>query len=321
MQDSQKLWLIRTLFVGMSVLCGCMTHVSEQTSESGHSAVDEPQAASGRRRFFSAVSSSAAATQKASDSASQQVAQNSPDDLFLFQPAKFPTGNWQPARLQYSDEWIDVDKEKIHAWYCPVDPEQRRACLLYCHGNAGNISYLAAYLAALQKAKIAVLAFDYRGYGKSEGKPSKDGILRDASAARTRFATLAGVTEDEIVLMGRSLGGAVAVQLASQKQSRGLILESTFASYSETAAFHFPKLAWLVPKDKLNSVETIQAYHGPLLQSHGDADRVIPYEFGQKLFRAANEPKKFVTIPRGDHNDPQSGEYFLAFSRFIDELP
>jgi fermentation-respiration switch protein FrsA (DUF1100 family) len=135
------------------------------------------------------------------------------------------------------------------------------------------------------------------------------------------LARRAGVPETQVVLMGRSLGGAVAVQLAGEMPPRALILQSTFSSLKDVAAHHYPALAWLAPADKLNCVARISRYKGPLLQSHGDADRTVPYALGRKLFEAAREPKRFITIPKGDHNDPQTPEYYRQLKGFLDALP
>jgi fermentation-respiration switch protein FrsA (DUF1100 family) len=140
------------------------------------------------------------------------------------------------------------------------------------------------------RLNASVLVFDYRGYGKSEGTPSEAGLLADARAARRWLAARTGVAERDIVVVGKSLGGGVAVDLAAKDGARALILESTFPSLPEVAAHHVPWLPthWLM-NTRLNSVAQIGNYHGPLLQSHGDADRTIPYEMGRKLFDAANE--------------------------------
>jgi fermentation-respiration switch protein FrsA (DUF1100 family) len=148
-----------------------------------------------------------------------------------------------------------------------------------------------------------------------------EGVLKDARAARQVLAKRAGVDPAEVVLMGRSLGGAVAVRLASEAAPRGLILESTFSSLRDVASEHYPAVAWGVPQEKLNSVSAISRYDGPLLQSHGDADRTISFASGKKLFLAAKGPKTFVTIPGGDHNDAQTDDYYLQLDRFLDKLP
>ncbi|MCA9173159.1 MAG: alpha/beta hydrolase [Planctomycetales bacterium] len=241
------------------------------------------------------------------------------DDRLLFFPSKHPDGNWEPERLQYQDVWMTAaDKTRIHGWYCPVD--KPLAHVLFAHGNAGNITHRASLLAMLQAMGISALAFDYRGYGKSEGLPSKDGVVQDGAAARTKLASLGGVRERDVVLMGRSLGGAVVIQLAADAPARGLIVESSFSSLSDVAKHHYPRLAWIVNPDSLNSTAALAKYRGPFLQSHGDADRTIPFALGKKLFESANEPKRFVTIARGDHNSPQSAEYYRALAEFITSL-
>ncbi|NQV28194.1 MAG: alpha/beta hydrolase [Rhodopirellula sp.] len=243
------------------------------------------------------------------------------DELLLFQPTRYPQGDWQPIGLEFDDVWItSSDGTKIHGWYCPT--EKPVAVLLYCHGNGGNLAGRAATLQLLQeKLHLSVLIFDYRGYGRSEGKATVAGAIADARAARTELAKLAKVNESEIVLMGRSLGGAIAVQLAADASPRGLIVESSFSSLREVAREHFPKLAWLVPKNKLDSAQAIATIQCPLLQSHGDADRVISYESGRRLFAAARDPKHFVTLAGIGHNDRPAQEYYNAMSDFLKGLP
>lgn len=242
------------------------------------------------------------------------------DELLLFFPVKYPSGNWKPARLHFDDVWFNAaDGTKLHGWYCPV--KTPRAVVLYAHGNGGNLSYCTPVLERFVTLGLTVFIFDYRGYGRSEGVPAVEGILQDARAARAELSQRAGVGEEQIVLMGRSLGGAVAVQLAAESKARGLILQNTFSSLKEIAAYHYPKLAFLVPTGKLDSMAAIVRHHGPLLECHGDADETIPFALGERLFRAANAPKYFVRIPGGDHNDPLPAEYYRQLSWFIDQLP
>ncbi len=241
--------------------------------------------------------------------------------MLLFYPTKYPEGDWKPKGLQLEDVWFEAaDGTRLHGWYCPA--EQPRAVLLFAHGNAGNLSDRSGLMRYFQKQlRVTALIFDYRGYGRSEGVPTVTGILQDARAARTCLARRAAVPQSQIVLMGRSLGGAVVVQLAAEAPARSLILESTFSSFKDVAAYHYPRLAWLVPASKLDSLVQIKRYKGPLLQSHGDADRTIPYALGLKLFEAANKPKRWITILGGDHNDPQSAEYYRQLNRFSEHLP
>lgn len=238
------------------------------------------------------------------------------DEMILFQPRK--NGNWTPSGLKFRDvEFEAVDRTKLHAWYCPA--ETPRAVVLYCHGNSGNIAWLAEFLEFVRtRHQLSVLAFDYRGYGKSVGTPTVEGVLADGRAARAKCSELAGVPETEIVLWGRSMGGAVAVQLASEERPRGLILECTFDSFKTVAKHHVPQWAFLVPDERLNSVRQIHQVTCPLFQVHGTVDRVVPYQSGQTLYQAANEPKFFLTLPEADHNTPPPARMYDQIGRFID---
>jgi fermentation-respiration switch protein FrsA (DUF1100 family) len=242
------------------------------------------------------------------------------DELLLFFPSKHPAGDWAPQELRYDDVWFaSEDGTRLHGWYCPC--ENARATILIAHGNAGHIASRALWLAYLQKtARVATFMFDYRGYGRSEGFPTVAGVLLDAKAARAKLRELARIEDSEMVLMGESLGGAVAVQLAAESPPRGLILQSTFASLRETANFHSPRLSWMVPASKLDSRAQIARYQGPLLQSHGTADAVIPFSHGEDLFRAANEPKTFVEVPGADHTNWASEEYLARLDEFLTRL-
>jgi len=242
------------------------------------------------------------------------------DEMLLFFPMKYPVGDWEPDSLTYEDVWFQAqDGTKLHGWFCPC--ENPRAVVLFAHGNGGNLSHRAWLAKFMQEQlRVSVMMFDYRGYGRSEGTPTAKGILEDGRAACAELAERAGVKESDLVLMGRSLGGAVVVPLAVEIHARGLILQSTFSSLKEVAESHYPKLAWVVPADKLNSASLIPQYKGALLESHGTADRTVPYRSGKKLFDAANEPKQWVTIPGGDHNDSQTPEYYKTLNAFIERL-
>jgi uncharacterized protein len=243
------------------------------------------------------------------------------DELLLFFPAKFPAGNWQPADLKFEDANFNAaDGTKLHGWYCPS--EKPRAVVLFAHGNAGNLTHRANALRRWQsELQTTIMIFDYRGYGRSEGTPSVEGILQDARAARTFLAKRAGVTESQIVLAGESLGGAVAIDLAAKAGARGLVLQNTFSSLKDVAMVHYPKLAFLVPPAKLDSASLIGNFKGPLMQCHGDADRTIPFELGEKLFKAGNEPKQFVRNGGNDHNDRLPESYWHELDQFLNKLP
>lgn len=159
--------------------------------------------------------------------------------------------------------------------------------------------------------------FDYRGYGRSRGFPTVRRVLSDANAAREKLRELADIPDSEMMLMGESLGAAIAVQLAAESPPRALILQSTFSSLREIANLHYRRLSWLVPRSKLDSASAIKHYRGPLLHSHGEDDRIIPYSDARKLFDAANEPKTFVSLPRRGHNDWMTENYLRKLQEFI----
>lgn len=243
------------------------------------------------------------------------------EEWFIFFPAAFPEGDWHPEGLTFEDAWFSAaDGTRLHGWYVPH--EHPRAAVLFCHGNAGNLSHRAETLQLLHDyVGVSVLIFDYRGYGRSEGRPHEQGVLADARAARAWLANRQRIAERDVVLLGRSLGGAVAVDLAAGDGARALVVESSFTSLPDVAAYYYPWLAvrWLM-RTRFDSVGKIGAYRGPLLQSHSTADTIIPYQFGRRLFEAANEPKQLITFSDLDHNDPLPPSYYDALVEFLDQL-
>lgn len=243
------------------------------------------------------------------------------ENSLIFFPSRYPDGNWNPSSLEPEDAWFQAaDGTKLHGWYIPCqDP---RAVVLFAHGNGGNLTHRDQVLKILNyRLRVSVLIFDYRGYGRSEGSPSEQGVLQDARAARDWLCQRTGLKPAELVLMGESLGGAVAVDLAAGGGARGLILENTFSSLPDVAAHHYRWLpVGLLMRSRFDSVSKIGRYHGPLLQIHGDADTIVPIRYSRLLFAAANEPKQFVEIPGGDHNDPCTPAFVEALDRFFDQL-
>lgn len=237
----------------------------------------------------------------------------------------YARGGAPASRQTDEDSAIDArftadDGVRLHGHF--YDHPERRAVVLFCHGNAGSVAEWSEAAKHLRdRHRVAVLVFDYRGYGQSEGTPDEPGILRDARAARRWLSDETVVSEQDIVLIGRSLGGAVAVDLAANDGVRGLVLMSTFSSLPDVAAHH---MSWLLPHwnmtQRLNSAEKISRYNGPLLQSHGAADEVVPMESARKLFNAANEPKTLLVIPRAGHNDAFSDALDERLDQFLDSL-
>lgn len=243
------------------------------------------------------------------------------EESLIFIPSKYPNGDWKAPGLGFEDAWFEsADGVKLHGWFVPC--ENPRAIALFAHGNAGNITHRDDYFRELHRLGVAVLAFDYRGYGRSAGSPSEAGVLADARAARAWLAQRVGVPENQIVLLGESLGCAVMVLLAADDGARGLVLENAFSSVPDVGAHHYPWLpVRLLLRTRLDAVKAIPRYHGPLLQVHAGGDTIVPVSLGRKLFDAANEPKQFVVIPGADHNDPRSRQFYAALADFIGQLP
>jgi fermentation-respiration switch protein FrsA (DUF1100 family) len=243
------------------------------------------------------------------------------DERLALFPDKYPEGDWTPADTVFEDCWFpSADGLHLHGWYLRHD--RPRAALLMIHGNAGNLSHRGPMVKFWHdRFALSAMIFDYRGYGRSEGVPTFDGILRDARAARRCLAAREEIPETSVVLLGESLGGAVAVDLAAEDGAHGLILESTFSSLSDVAATHYGRfLAAVGVSNKLNSISKIGKYHGPLLQSHGDRDQVVSFALARKLFDAANEPKTFISLPGKDHNDPKTDDYYHSVETFFSKL-
>ncbi len=243
------------------------------------------------------------------------------EETFIFVPDRYPAGDWHRAGAGCEDaQFQAADGVRLHGWFLPHD--RPLATILFCHGNGGNITDRADLAQSLHDwSGASVLIFDYRGYGRSAGKPSEQGILADARAARTWLSLRAGVPEKEIVVMGESLGGAVAVDLAARDGAQALVLQSTFSSLADVAAYHLPWLpVRMLLHTRLDSASKIGQYHGPLLQCHSEADTIVPFRFGRKLFAAANEPKRFIIFHDLQHNDFLPPSYFVALKTFLEKL-
>lgn len=213
------------------------------------------------------------------------------------------------------------DGTRLHGWYLPHP--KAAYTLLFFHGNGGNISHRGDTLAIFHRLGLNVFIIDYRGYGRSEGEPDEQGLYRDARAAWHHLVQQRQLAPQRVILFGRSLGGAVALDLATQVQPAGLILESTFSTAREMAAELFPLFSSLIVlRYDFNNSAKIARVHSPLLMLHSPQDEIIPYRLGRKLYAAAAAPKQFVEL-QGGHNDgflrTQPG-YEQALRRFIHTL-
>ena len=193
-----------------------------------------------------------------------------------------------------------ADGLHLDAWYLPVVNE--RGVILFCHGNAGNISNRISSLALFNELGFSSLIFDYRGYGRSEGKPTEQGTYHDAEAA-WQYLLNQGYAESEIIIMGRSLGASVAAELAHRHRPKAVVLESSFTSVPDVAADLYPLLPvrWL-SRFSYNTLDYLPSITAPVLIVHSRDDEIIPFSHGQRLFAAANQPKQFLEL-KGGHNE------------------
>lgn len=204
--------------------------------------------------------------------------------------------------MEYEDVTLKTDDDiQLHGWFIPNS--QGEQVLLFFHGNAGNISHRRDSVEIFHRLGLNVLIIDYRGYGKSGGKPGERGFYRDAAAAWRFLIEEKAYSPDQIVIFGRSLGGAVAANLAAAVDARGLILESTFSSAKDFARAVFRILSRLVViRYDFNTAENIKRVNCPVLVLHSPYDEIMPFRLGEKVFNAASQPKRFVRL-RGDHNN------------------
>jgi fermentation-respiration switch protein FrsA (DUF1100 family) len=220
------------------------------------------------------------------------------------------------ARVQ-DIELKSADGTRIHAWWCPRPGAE--GAVLYCHGNAGNLSHRSGAVAEWQEGlNQSVLIFDYPGYGKSTGSPSEAGCCAAATASYEWLSNEARVPAERILIFGTSLGGGVAVDLAARVPSRALVLLATFTSVPDRAQELFPLLParWLV-RNRFSNLAKIGNCRQPVFIAHGDRDDVVPISHGRNLFAAANEPKCFLELTNFGHWENPGNEFFARLKQFL----
>jgi fermentation-respiration switch protein FrsA (DUF1100 family) len=212
------------------------------------------------------------------------------------------------------------DGLKLSAWYIPA--ENAKGFLIFCHGNAGNISHRLDSIRIFHQLGLNVLIFDYRGYGRSEGEPTEKGTYLDAEAAYDFLVNTQGAAPSRIIIFGRSLGSAVAAELAVRRSAGALIIESGFTSVPDLGKKLFPHMpVRLISRFHYATIEKVGRQGLPKLFIHSPDDEIIPYAQGRKLFEVAAGPKEFLAI-RGGHNEGFliSGDiYRSGLRRFISE--
>lgn len=215
-----------------------------------------------------------------------------PDRHVRFTPADLGMA-FEDVRLETSDGVT------LAAWWVPAP--QGRGALIFSHGNAGNMGDRVGKLRLFHDLGLSVLAFDYRGYGASQGKPSEEGTAHDMDAAVAHVRDSRGVPLDRTVFYGESLGGAVVIEAATRFPPAALVAESTFTSARAMARRHYPFVPPALVRVGYDSLSRVRRLACPTLFLHGPADTIVPFEMGEALFRAAPEPKRLATLV-GDHN-------------------
>lgn len=240
----------------------------------------------------------------------------------VYHPDRVVTPTREALGRPSEDVWFTAeDGTRLNGWFYPHERmnEPGAVAVLYCHGNAGNISHRVYTCGAMLEAGASVLVFDYRGYGASAGRPSEAGTYQDAQAA-FRWLRARGFTR--VVAFGESLGGGVASELALREDLAGLILQSTFTSIADVGAELFPWLPvrWMA-RIKYDTRSKLGRVNVPVMIMHSRGDTLIRYHHAEQNFAAAREPKLLWEI-KGDHNDAlDDKEVFVqGLERFIDSL-
>ncbi|MDQ3818756.1 MAG: alpha/beta hydrolase [Acidobacteriota bacterium] len=260
------------------------------------------------------------------------------ENSFIYFPSKYPEGNWDVENLKgregaalprIENVWMKTaDGVRIHGWYSTPQRVingqgstiQTRMTLLWFHGNAGNITDRYGVISNLMELPVAVFIIDYRGYGRSQGGPSEQGLYADARAAWDYLTATRNIPPKNIVIFGDSLGGAVAIDLAAKVNAAGLLVQSTFTSIPDMAALLMPAFPRFLLRTKMDSINKIGEVRCPKLFIHSPGDEMIPFSMGRRLYDAAREPKQFYEVAGASHNstDLVGGQaYYEAIGNFI----
>jgi len=242
---------------------------------------------------------------------------------FTFVPDRYPNGVWEPEShgVPAEDVWFfSEDGEELHGWWIPHP--RARGTILYCHGNSGSIGQQLKVFADLRRLRVNLFVFDYRGYGRSSGEPSEQGVLRDVRAAYDTLVGPLGQPAAEILLFGHSLGGAVAIDCARDREVAGLIVQSSFTDTRHMAREIFPQLpVHLLARRMFRNVDKVGQLAMPKLFIHGSEDGTVPVAHGEGLFEAAAQPKELYLVERAGHNDVHrhgGGRYRRRVGKFRD---
>lgn len=239
-------------------------------------------------------------------------------DYLLFSPSKKEYPSLKQKTVVREDVFIKTqDGEKLHGYFLPAEQDTKKT-VIYFHGNDLNVSrwYLAP-LAIQKHVPVNVLIIDYRGYGKSTGKPTFQGIVLDA-LAMYNYLIEKGFKSEDISLYGRSMGGAVALELASRAKVKSVVVQSSITDFRDLARLHYRWIpSFLIKNNLFNLRNLIKKIDVPLLISHGGIDKAAPVSFAYELYSLANKPKKLIIFPGAGHSSISNHftkEYFQALN-------
>lgn len=238
----------------------------------------------------------------------------------------YPTKDYAKPPIGFNIEEIFIktqDGQDLHAWW--MDRDADAGTVIFFHGNAGNLTDRSFRMDIFKRLNLNVLMIDYRGYGKSSGKIEKENDLYlDGEAAWMFLTEKKNIDPKNIIIWGRSVGGAVAVYLAQGRDINALVVESSFSSLSSVGERHFPFLpVEQILRFKFKSEDIIQNVKAPILFTHSREDDIIPFEEGKILYERASEPKEFLELPKGGHNTDlvlSYDEYIEGVSNFLSSL-
>lgn len=245
---------------------------------------------------------------------------------FVYFPEMGRQDRATPAQLRLPFEDVRIatsDGETLHAWFVPA--RQARATVLFLHGNAGSIVHRLDWLPMFQRLRLSALLVDYRGFGQSTGSPAEAGTYADAEAAWRHLTGQRAIAPARIVVLGESLGGAVAAHLAARVAPAALVLHSAFTSAPDLAADLYPFLParWLT-RFSYDTLAAVKAVRCPVLVAHSRQDEIVPVAHGRRLYEAAAGPKRWLELA-GSHNDGflfMRAEWEREFDAFLrDHLP
>lgn len=243
------------------------------------------------------------------------------ENRVIFYPLKGIEFTPEFVGLAFEDVYLTAnDGVKLNGWFIPKD--QASYTILFCHGNAGNIGHRLEKIVLLRKLGLNVFIIDYRGYGRSQGRPSEKGLYLDAQAAYDYLVNQRQIQPEKLVLLGESLGCAAVIDLGARERIGGLIVEGAFTRGRDMAKKIYPFLPAFLFSDNFNNLAKIKRIGAPKLFIHSKNDEIVPYELARCLYQAARSPKEFAELI-GGHNTAfldSEEKYISAIASFISDL-